>query len=168
MILNNYYFFNFENPNEIIVSKKLGGNFEGEFGVFGKSEDNTLVVSGKINSISNGIITTDESEYFTGMISKDYLDFISAVTEKIPVIEKWELDRIPVDTHIKGICEGEEIFKKIISQDGNYLTLDDGKKYFVNWSSMSEITKKRIETSRYATYFKEITNFCDIKCKVIL
>lgn len=167
--LTNYFFVNSNDKEEIVVPKLLGGNFSGEFCLAGFTESGELLITDNIYKLSSHIITAkDDTKYEILDKHVDYADYENAMKESIPVIAKWEFDKIISNTHIIGICEGEEINKKIASQDGNFITLEDGTKYFINWSLMSDITKKRLEISYYHTYFKAVEEFCGIKCKIIL
>lgn len=167
--VSNYFFVNSSNKGEVVIPEMLGGNFKGNFCLIGNSDDGSIIVSDNVTSISNFVVSTKTDENYTLKdMHNDYIDYVDSLSIGIPIIENWELDNIPLNTHLIGICDGEPFNKKIVSQDGNFFNLDDGSKCFVNWSSMSEITKSRMEISYYHTYFKDIEDFCGFRCKIIL
>lgn len=167
--LTNYYFVNASNKAEVVIPEILGGDFKGDFSLIGFDEEGSMVMSENVTNISDLVVTTnDDTQYKVEGMCSDYADFIDAIALNIPVIEKWELDNIPLRTVICGISNGEPFSKKMVSQDGNFFDLEDGSKCFINWSSMSDTTKKRMEISYYHSYFSNIDNFCGFKCRVIL
>lgn len=169
MTVSNYFFVNSSNKGEVVIPEMLGGNFKGDFCLIGTSEDGSIIVSENVTSISNFVVTTENDVNFTLKdMHDDYIDYVDSLSIGIPIVEKWELDNIPLNTQLIGICDDEEFNKKIVSQDGNFFNFEDGSTCFVNWSSMSDITKTRMDISYYHTYFKEIDDFCGFKCKVIL
>lgn len=169
MNVADYFFVSASNMEEIIIPEVLGGNYEGDFCLLGSSDEGNMVISENITSVSDLIATDiDGTEYHLKNMSKDYADFIDAYILKIPIIENWELENIPLNCFLLGLANGEKFNKKIVEQSGNFFTFEDGTTGFVKWNSMSELTQKRMQISYYHTYFTAIEDFCTFKCKVII
>lgn len=170
MELKKYYFVSAEDTKRVVIPKIIGGNFEEDFLLIGE-HNGEKVTSGivlNINIEDNKTLTDENNTYKLQDMHPDFAKFIDFYVLKAQIIENWEFENIPVNTVITGICNGEKVKGKITGQDDLFIELDNDKRYLVNWSSMNDITKKRMCLKTHHNYYKMVDTFCDFKCIPIL
>lgn len=83
---------------------------------------------------SDRVFTISGTKYELGQMNKDYKEYLDAKDAGIPVLKCWTLMGCMRKGYIiHGEANGRIIERKVVSQDGNFLCLDDGIKYFVMW-----------------------------------
>ena len=116
--------------------------------------------------------TKSGTKYILGNMNEDYLDFVFAVHEGIPVLEKWNVMGAAGKNYVTGICDGATIEGEIKEQCGNYLILEDGRKLFVNWLNFSDEIAIRIVSERPVIhglrYPKDFEFFANCQCRPVL
>ena len=173
---NDYFFaainkvsFSLIDPNNYDGYYSLGGLCIGRSGF----ADNSLIKTSNVEKLEDNTVTTKSgSHYQFKDMHEDYKDFLSAIEKGIEVINNWGIiGNLREGYILYGSVNGENISERIISQEGNLITLINNKTYFVMWSDFSVETKICIESFgkdfgiKYPNGFE---NFCGYRCKPIL
>ena len=142
---------------KIVHPRDFKGNFDGSYTLMGYNEKNEIVE-----------LEVSDKELRLDHMDKNYAQFFLCSAFKTPVIENWQFEQIPKRTIVKGTVNGQEISLKILQQRENYLKLEDGKTYFINWSNPSQVQRDRNLIANYRSYFPKFTKFCGYAGKIIL
>jgi len=130
------------------------------------------VVTAPILSISKDtVITKSNIEYTLINMSKDYKDFLNAVYNDIPVVYHWRLTgSLKEGYYLLGSTKSEFVRGKVVSQNKNFVTLDDGKEYFVMWRNFYDLEFPVIFKGKYLdiNYKENFENCGGFKCRPIL
>ena len=135
--------------------------------------DGSLLLTSHVKKLEKHAAKTESgTKYVLENVNEDYQDFVFAVHEYIPILEYWNIMKSLDTYYLTGICDGASSEGKIKEQEGNYLVLDDGRRYFVNWLNFSEEIRRRYAYGRplihgldYPEDFEEFANF---KCRPVL
>lgn len=108
---------------------RLRGRLKGK-----RKTEETDVIKG---IIANRVETVDGKTYKIINFNRNYNDYLSAYNNGIKIITGWYIIGTKATNYrLYGEIEGEirKINGRIIRQQGNYITLDDGNIYFVKWN----------------------------------
>lgn len=108
----------------------------------------TFAIAGECNSqsirindakaVTQDAVTSNGKIYLLGDLQEDYKSFIQAISANIPIIEYWNIKGNQRDGYvISGFTGSTPIKQRIVRKDDNIVTLEDGKRYFVQWRNYS-------------------------------
>lgn len=161
----------FQNKKGELVFPKRGALLKGRvykdirFGI------GQIIKTSKVKYVNENLALTRSSMYELGKPAEEYLEFLEKFEEGVPFITNWSLSGNKEEGYI--ISGKTSIMKKIsgriISQSESCVTLDDGKKYFVQWRAMSKKTKKELDQTGTILDLEQInggfSKFSYVLCK---
>ena len=174
--INNYFFaatkrdhFSLIDPKNYNENYSLAGFCVARQGF----PNNSFIMTSPVEKIEGNTVTTKSgSNYQFKDIHKVYKDFISSIEKGIEVLSNGEMTgNLREGYVIFGTVNGQKISGKVVSQEGNLITLKNNKTYFVMWSDFSTDVEIYIGLlSKYLdiTYPDGFEKFCAFTCKPIL
>ena len=115
------------------------------------------------------IYVGEEESYELATPHKDYTIYLDAVKEGYPIIREWQIfGNKEIGYRVLGKVEGKVIIDDIFFQDENFIFNRDGRAFFVDWFSCSELYLKKIIKSQKLLdidYFTEFDYFGTHKCR---
>lgn len=126
------YDFLFVNPKTLETPYHLIGEVYGLEGF----KDGAFVVTSPVTLLTDDTVYTSEGiSYKLGEMNPDYKEYLEAIEQNIPIVEDWSIDRMTNLFYFHSQdCSGERFSGKIISHEGNKITLRNGKTVFVLWN----------------------------------
>ena len=172
-LMKDYFFVDSSNHKLWVIPEENGGDCS-LAGLCAREYEHNIryVVTTPILSIRNDTVTTRSNvEYTLINMSPDYRDFLNAVKNAIPVVYHWRLTgNLKDGYYLLGSTKSEFVRGKVISQNKNFVTLDDGKEYFVLWRCFYDLEFPVIFRGKYLdiNYKEGFENFGGFKCRPIL
>ena len=170
--INNYIIVddNHYLTTELIGSTILGELIGDDIDQDKKRIQRKIVGMKKDTEVSETIICFENGEEFElALPHVDYNNYINAIEEGYPVIRDWNLfGSKNIGYRILGKVEGRIIIDDIIFQDGNFIFNREGRGFFVDWLSYSDIYfEKIVKTKKLLDidYLTEFDYFCGQKCR---
>ena len=171
--INKFLFVESENRKHWVMPEE----FNGDYSLIGYCvregfEDNSFVKTSPVVSLKDGVATTKSgSDYVLRDMAEDYKEFLEAVKNGIPIIRSWKLEgNLRRGYTISGRVNGRRIRGKIVSQDKNFITLDNDIQYFVMWSDFTDLEFSIMFTGEYLDmkYQSDFENIAGFKCRPVL
>ncbi len=138
------YFF-VERNHLYVVNPEEHSRYSVAGNVYGREgfPDGAFIATSSVKEIEGNVIKTHSgSQYQLGAKNPDLLDMEEAIRQGVPVINLWDLDWFSDGefTFEGWLLEtGEAVRGKITSQEGNFITLDRERKFFVVWRNLKNI-----------------------------
>lgn len=167
--INNYAFVDANNSRNWIVPEL----YTNDYCIVGTGirkglPDHSYLITTPVQYVRNGLAKTlSGTRYILHSMSPDYRQFVNAVRENIPILRQWEISgNRKVGYTISGICNGRFVQGLVVSQDKNFITLENGKQYFVLW--VSYIRVKLHSDGMDIPFDFKFEDFGSTKCRPIL
>ena len=145
---------------------------ENKFCIVGTVLENSYFgKTNQIKTISDGIaVDVYGSEYILKDMNPDYKEYVEAINNNLPIINSWKMKGNLRNGYLLTgkTIDGTTIRGKIVSQRGNFVTLDDNIEYFVNWRGFDEdFVVATTAEQKYCdiNYYKDFTKFAGYLCK---
>jgi len=178
--MNNYFFVDTERKSKLIVPE----NFNSNFSLCGNCiregfADNSYVTTSHIEELGDGFAKTHSgSVYELQKIDSDYKEFLDAVSQTIPIIEEWYLEgNLRHGYTLSGVVNGTTIVAKVISQEKNFVVLDQLGNHFVQWRDFSFEAQSKLtlfgniadlQYSKDPEASNDFEEYCGFLCRPVL
>jgi len=170
--ITNYFYVDPKDVKNLRYNLLNPQNSENGFCIVGTVLENSYFgKTNRIETISNGIaVDVYGHEYILKDMDPDYKEYVEAIDNDLPVINSWKIKgdlRNGYQLTGKNL-EEKTIRGKIISQRGNFVTLDDNVEYFVNWRGFDEdFVVATTAENRYCDikYYEDFSKFAGYLCR---
>ena len=150
MIINDYFFVSYSDPENWVIPGEPGTEFSvGGYYRREKFNEESYTQTAPIERISDReVITRNGKVYALGKINQDYMDYVKAIKNGVPIIKFWSIEgNCRSGYYLLGYLGSEFVRKKVESQDRNILTFKDGSRYFVHWRDYGPLFNVKIALS---------------------
>ena len=163
----------FQNRKGELVAPKRGVVIKGRAHMDMRFNAGQIIKTSRIRRIKDDYIATRNSRYKLDVPAKEYTEFLEKKSKNVPMITKWNLFGNRKEGYIiSGKTKEGKIYKKIISQNGSCLILEDGKEYFVQWRAMSRKARRQLDQTGTIADLEEangdIEKFAFVLCRPVL
>lgn len=171
--ITNYFYVEPKDVKNLRYNLFNPSNSKSPYCIVGTLDNNShLTKTSIIKSISDTGIAVDihGNEYLLKDMDLDYKEYVETISNNLPVINSW---KIKGDLRNGYILSGKSIHGlavrgKIISQRGNFVTLNDNVEYFVNWRGFdADFVVATDSEHKYCDikYYEHFTKFAGYLCK---
>lgn len=179
VFIDDYYYVEGQNKIRFVDYRCSKDNFCLVGSVTGKEfESGSIITTSPVVSISGStVITKSGTCYILKGMCPDYVDFLKAKENNIPIISLWNIDRFNSGRLILfgSTDSGKSTVGKIISQEDNFVVLQDmvgrHQQFFVDWKTPSKSCARLLplfEDLCNLPYPKNFEMFAGFVCKPIL